>query len=294
MQKNSNKITGITFFDKMVFLFLLFIVIPGTVIYFYAHIENHWTWEDKIYAAVKSDPAIEKVGVYVHDLVSNTDFGYGQDQKFNPGSLYKVPLMMAYFKMETEDPTIDSQDFMRVTPEDRNAGQFYKPLKSLELNQPKNAWEMLEYMIEYSDNEATDILYAFVGPERMKKIFNDFNLEFSTNIDQQAISPKDFTQFLLAIYQQNFLGPYSSKMATDLLLKTQFDRGITQALIDTRVAHKFGTPKKVNGSYQLHDCGIIYTKHPYILCVMSQGKNLQSLESILKLISEYTNNEINQ
>jgi hypothetical protein len=58
---------------------------------------------------------------------------------------------------------------------------------------------------------------------------------------------------------------------------------------ETVVSHKFGVRDFGDGTVQLHDCGIVYApKVTYVLCVMTQGKNLTDLERTIGDVSRIT------
>lgn len=47
-------------------------------------------------------------------------------------------------------------------------------------------------------------------------------------------------------------------------------------------------------SRELHDCGIIYHPYrPYLLCVMTSGKDFQGLKDTIQAISTLTYQEVN-
>lgn len=62
------------------------------------------------------------------------------------------------------------------------------------------------------------------------------------------------------------------------------------------ISHKFGERQYLStGEKQLHDCGIIYIpKKPYLLCVMTRGKNFDDLANTIKLISKTVFTQITQ
>jgi hypothetical protein len=42
-----------------------------------------------------------------------------------------------------------------------------------------------------------------------------------------------------------------------------------------------------------HDCGIVYyPKHPYLLCVMTQGQDPETLENAIAEISKFTYTQV--
>jgi hypothetical protein len=63
------------------------------------------------------------------------------------------------------------------------------------------------------------------------------------------------------------------------------------------ISHKFGerelTDEKGNVVNQLHDCGIVYyPEHPYLLCIMTRGKNIDNLSRSISAISKIVYQEV--
>lgn len=246
------------------------------------------TLKTKIENAIDQATGIEDVSVYFYDFTTKEAVGVNENKQYPPASLYKVPLMMSYFKLAESKPEVTQQQFMRVTEKDENAGQFYKPKEVMPLNVPKTSDETINYMIAYSDNIATNILYNYLGEDQVRKTFNDFGIELQTKIQDQSISPKDYTKFLIALHDKTYLDPVLSDVAIDFLKKSDFKKGLQDDVPEV-IAHKFGTPPLIGKSYQLHDCGIVYVPdHPYALCVMSKGKSREQLESVVQSISHAT------
>jgi len=55
-----------------------------------------------------------------------------------------------------------------------------------------------------------------------------------------------------------------------------------------KVAHKFGERAyEESGVKQFHDCGIIYYPNkPYLLCVMTRGDDFNTLQGIVRQVSQ--------
>jgi hypothetical protein len=101
------------------------------------------------------------------------------------------------------------------------------------------------------------------------------------------------------LYGASYLNDDNSERILRYLSKSTFIDGLVAGLTKTvPVAHKFGVYEfddTVHGILthvqQLHDCGVIYhAKNPYILCIMTKGKDLPSLYKVIantsKLIYE--------
>ena len=74
-----------------------------------------------------------------------------------------------------------------------------------------------------------------------------------------------------------------------LLSQSTFQQGLVAGLpAGIVVAHKFGERGYNNPTIpdQLHDCGIVYTKKPYVICVMTQGTGYDAMAGIIAHISK--------
>ena len=75
-------------------------------------------------------------------------------------------------------------------------------------------------------------------------------------------------------------------MLEKLLSKAEFNEGLVAGVPQNiTVAHKFGERNFNNQTFQLHDCGVIYAKRPYLLCIMTKGPDFKDLSSAIKQIS---------
>ncbi|MCL5008734.1 MAG: class A beta-lactamase-related serine hydrolase [Patescibacteria group bacterium] len=106
---------------------------------------------------------LEDAGVYYRDLTDGSWTGVNEDEKFSPGSLQKVPLLIAYLKKaETEPGALDIK-IVNKDPQDENQApgseQSFKPSKIFQYNQTATVRELLQLMVSYSDNNATGVLY---------------------------------------------------------------------------------------------------------------------------------------
>src|SRR3989338_6738009 len=102
---------------------------------------------------------------------------------------------------------------------------------------------------------------------------------------QNYLSPRDMSRIFRTLYNSTYLTKSYSEQALELLTKTDFTKGIVSGVeAKIAVAHKFGEYTEYPTglldipNHQLHDCGIIYyPKKPYLLCVMTMGKNFNNL-----------------
>lgn len=148
-------------------------------------------------------------------------------------------------------------------------------------------------MIIYSDNNAYEILLANIDKTFLSNVYNDFGIILPDGGHPDSITARDFSLFLRVLYNASYLDKNYSEKALELLTETEFEGGLTLNLPkNITVAHKFGerfigTDTGQEISEELHDCGIIYYPgHPYVLCVMTKGKDFNSLALVISNISK--------
>jgi hypothetical protein len=78
-----------------------------------------------------------------------------------------------------------------------------------------------------------------------------------------------------------------SEKALQLMANSAFVKGIKAGIPDSiPVSHKYG--ESLSAKKQLHDCGIVhYPQYPYIICIMTEGDDMDSLSSTLQEISSH-------
>lgn len=75
------------------------------------------------------------------------------------------------------------------------------------------------------------------------------------------------------------------------MAQSQYRAGISAGIPQSvSIAQKYGERvNETNGSIQtveLHDCGVVYAvNHPYTVCVMTKGEDIQKLTQIIKDVS---------
>ena len=234
----------------------------------------------------KNIGVINSASFYLKEYQANDWTGINTDEKFMPGSLMKVPELIAYLKMNELKPgTLDkviSFDKTMITDRKVNFSS-----KSIQLGHQYTVRELLKYMIMYSDNNATDLLNRNIDLTVFKKVFTDLNMDAPNwSAKSYPITAKQFSVFMRTLYNGTYLNDENSEIATQLLSKCDFKEGMIAGLpIHTKVAHKFGesgTPEE----QQLSESAIIYLdNNPYVITIMTRGKDYKQLPLVIKEIS---------
>jgi len=238
-----------------------------------------------------------KISVYFRDLNNSHWTGVNENELYDPASLLKVPLMIAYYRIADDNPGILKKTIQYNNNKDENNSQAIQSAQKLIPDGWYSIDDLINRMIIYSDNNAFNLLLNYITPDDFNAVLADLSISLPPDISkiEDYISPKTYSYFFRTLYSSTYLSRQYSEQALELLSKIKFNDGLNAGLPkDFVVAHKFGErtfnkkPPK-----ELHDCGIIYyTKAPYLLCVMTRGDDIKSLQSVIKDISSVVYDDV--
>lgn len=242
---------------------------------------------EKVIAREKAAGSVSEVGVYFRDLRNGPWFGVNDDAVFTPGSLLKVPMMMAYYKRLSTDPSLAEQKLTFKAPVDY-AHQNIHVANPLIPGQEYAASQIVEHMITQSDNDAAALLYELIGGLETNRVYTELGLAAPLAGRDYDVTVQFYATFFRILYNATYLPPESSERALELLTRVEFKDGLVAGVpTSVPVAHKFGERKYESSTLtQLHDCGIVYAPNqPYTLCVMTRGENLERQADVIADIS---------
>lgn len=235
---------------------------------------------------------ILQADIFFQDLTSGVSFSAGDIIELRPGSLLKIPLVMAYYKKSETDPTIlqtkilfDQKDSLRLYEI-----QDIKPLQTLTLGQSYTIEELMSRAIMYSDNVAASLLEHYDNHEGLKRIAID--LDTPVHKDTPPLrEPRinDYAKYFRILFNATYLNEKNSTDFLKLLSKTQFKQGLVAGLPENvLISHKFGESVSPEAPeiHFLNDCGLIYkTSKPYVLCVSIKAKEEPQMAAMIAKIS---------
>lgn len=232
---------------------------------------------------------LDKASVYLKLLNSRDYITINEEDRFHPASLIKLPLLITYLQMEEKNPGTLNRKIV-FHPLQGLPNQTYNS-KKIEPEKSYAIRELLKYMIAYSDNNATYLLNENVDELAFEKMFSDFGLIVPDIHDvNYQISAKDYSVFLNVIYNGGYITIRNAEYACELLNECDFNEGMQSGLPDNiNIIHKFGEwgDRKDPSVHQLSESGIIYLdKSPYLLTIMTQGKEVAKLPSVLSNVSK--------
>ncbi len=230
----------------------------------------------------KASGVITSASVYLRDFNSGYWMNINENEKYNPGSLLKVPELIAFMKMDEKHPGLLNKKIRYDHPlvSDKHTNFLSK---SIQLGHEYTIKELLSYMITYSDNNATLLLNQQIDVAVFNNVFTDLGLPVpDSKANQYPITAKDYSLFMRALFNGSYLTIEDSEFCTSLLATCSFPEGMESGLPATiKMAHKFGEGG-FDKAPQFSESGIVYIDNrPYLLTVMTSGANMKQLPKVV-------------
>ncbi len=248
--------------------------------------------EQKISTNIKNI-GIDDYSVYFRDLTLGRWTGINENSSFSPGSMMKVAIMVAYFKQAETDPGILQKQlqYSSSTVDQVNGVPFSSP-SQLQVGKNYTVENLIEAMIINSDNGAKDVLINNIDQRSFVEVHTDLGLPNPADGGDYKITAKEYAILLRVLYNATYLSRADSEKALQILSQAKYDPGLVAGIpTGTAIAQKYGEAiddaASSNPEIVLSDCGIIYhSSHPFILCAMTKGKDLNNLNQALETISK--------
>jgi len=233
------------------------------------------------------------ISVYFRDLNNGPWFGINENEDFTPASLLKIPIMISWLKKAEFEPRL-LKKVIKYEGAIDDMLQDIPPRKAIKIGESYTVEELIHRMLAYSDNEAKNLLLMNIDADSLNRTYRDLGLDIpNIRKPEDFMSVKSYASFFRILYNASYLNKQMSELALKILSKVDFKEGLVAGVPQgTQVAHKFGE-RIFNETKQMHDCGIFYYKnYPYLLCVMTRGKDLKQLSGIIKDISHLVYSEV--
>ncbi len=243
------------------------------------------------------------LGLAALDLASDEIvFEMNADYVFPQASSIKIPIMIEVFR-QIEKGMLSLDSTIVITIEDSVGGsgrlknEFQQDVSQLQ----RTIRELLEAMIIWSDNVATNVLIRVLGKNdheagmhNVNTMLDGFGFKFTrlrrkmmdgnaVRADRENIStPLEMVRLMQKLYRNELAGEESCEMMVDILSRVK--AGMRAAVSDTsiRVAAKPGGVPGVRC-----ETGIIYLdRRPFALSVMSTYNSAELRERPTKRVTE--------
>ncbi|MGM0123220.1 beta-lactamase class A [Enterococcus sp. AZ194] len=217
----------------------------------------------------------EAIGISFYDVTTSRELSLNGDTEFKAASTSKVALaLLIADKIQEGELSLDTQ--LYYTADDYEDGTGY--IINHEIEKSYSVELLMNYMLVYSDNIATNMLYREVGDrEEARKQFRDNYLP-DLNVNGNQLTANQARDLLLHLHENYEANPVYIKIM-EWLKQTDFPIRLATNQTSDFLAHKIGSVD--NG---VHDIGFFDTEHPYILTVYSKG--LPNAEAELSSLSD--------
>jgi beta-lactamase class A len=246
---------------------------------------------------LQKDTNLTDVAIYFRDLNNGPAFGINQEKEFFPASLLKVPVMMVYYHIAEKDPHILETEIPFEATRDFGITPTILPRESIQVGSSYTIEELIHRMIVYSDNQALYLLASRIPSQEIQSLFALIGADTAILSDRDArLTVKEYAGFFRILFNSSYLSHEYSEKALKLLASTDYHDGLPAGVPEeVGVAHKFGEAGTEETERQLHDCGIVYfPNHPYLACVMTRGRDITTLKTSIRDISQFIYNKINE
>jgi beta-lactamase class A len=247
-------------------------------------------FEDSVARLVQQrteEGAATSVSVYFRDLDTGAAFSINGDTRYSPASLSKIPVLIACLKRAETHPGFLAERYRFDGASDWNEVQNLKPEQVLTPGSWYSVDELLRRMAGYSDNNAWALLFQRFSTAELDAIMHDLGVEFAEGAED-IVTVNSYGRFLRILYNASYLSKGMSEKALEYLTLEDFPQGLAAGVPKgLTIADKFGERSSEGGRVkQLHNYGIVYYPgRPYLLCVMTRGRDFARLTGVISEIS---------
>jgi beta-lactamase class A len=211
-------------------------------------------------------PYGDNFGFYFEYLPTGTSIGINANSAFHAASLFKVPVIMAYY-YGRERLNLHDDPTLTIMPNqiDKQFGSLWRRGAGTKIK----ASEAVELTLVESDNTAAKAIVPYVNQADFNAVYEGLDVNLQTDNEGALISAKNYSSILKALYFSSLLNRQDSEEILDLLTKSKFQDKIVAGIPqDVLVAHKIGDFNDDKGQQGYRDCGIVYVpRRPYVLCM---------------------------
>jgi beta-lactamase class A len=206
----------------------------------------------------------------------------------------KIPELITFYKMNEKHPGYLNTKVKYEVPLPSSKTTHFVS-KSIEVGKTYTIRELLRYMVEYSDNNATNLLNQQMDVPTFKKVFTDLGLaEPDWNANDYPVTARELSTFMKVLYNASYLNNEDSEACLELMRNCEFKEGMKAAVPENcPIVHKFGEGG-AHASPDLSETGIIFSPGgTFMLTVMVNGQDIKKLPEVIRGISALAYQQMN-
>mgnify|MGYP005851830219 FL=1 len=216
-------------------------------------------------------------GLYIVHLDSGYSFGVNENEIFQAASLIKLPVMSTMYKRyDTKNLDLDERYVLKDSDKVAGSGSFFNKPGGYQITYRN----LLLLMGKQSDNTAFKIARTLLGDDFIQREIDTIGM-VSTDLKKNETTPKDIGIFFEELWKGNIVSPRARDDILDSLTDTIYEDWLAAGIPkEVRVAHKFGREVHV-----INDAGIVFSKNPYVVVIMSKGILEKEADEIIPKIA---------
>ncbi|MEI6815870.1 MAG: serine hydrolase [Bacteroidota bacterium] len=261
--------------------------------------EDYFPLKDKINTYInehKDNNILRNASVYFRILdVPDGWFVINNEEQYNYASLMKISFAIAMLREADKNPDILNKTYYFALHGKNFKGEQKMLDHQLPPEKNYSYKELLKYALAYSDNDAAMAVLDHINLNSLQKLLSDLHLPPCDLHQEYLGSVEGYSRFFRVLYNAGYLSPDMSEFALELLSESDFNDGIVKNLDKTiKVPRKFGE-RGLDNNLELHEFGIVYYKNrPYLLGVMTKGRNYDELKKVIADISSIVFEDMNK
>ena len=231
------------------------------------------------------------VAMYYQPLDGGCALMMNETMPMLAASVIKIPIMVEAFR-QFESGRISPEETHRLEDSEKmpSCGALNRMHAGLEVTMR----DLVELMIILSDNTATNILIDRLGIEHVNDTMKGlglkqtvlrrklFDREGKARGLENTVGARDIGMLLEKMYRGTLVSETASAQMLDILKSQKLNGKMPFYLHEygIPIAHKTGEDDGIT-----HDVGIIYTRKPFILCMLSNETDVTTYERLIQNIA---------
>lgn len=230
------------------------------------------------------------IGIYYKDIKSGYSIFEGNSDVFLSAGISKLFLLIEVFR-QIDEGNIKKSDKYTLKNEDKapSIGALMSLHEGIELT----IEDLYRLMITVGDNSAFNILARMIGLDKINNTLAALGFEHS-KVNRLFFDQTEIAKGVGNYFSVTEIGDLFERMYYGQLISGEVSRGLSELLsLQQRdyiipyhfsdiipVAHQIGEDDEL-----IHDCGIIYSKNPFILCMGTNRVDVKKAESAMRDIA---------
>ncbi len=221
-------------------------------------------------------------GIWFETVNGKYKLGINEKEIFDGASLFKLPLMIAYYK-KVDSGQINPNTTYSLRYSDGASGAGI--IANMPAGTSVTYHNMIEAMGKNSDNAAFQIMGRILGWNSADKVIDEIGMT-NTSILESLTTPYDTGLLFSKLVNNKLLSNSSKDELLNFLTNTDFETLIPKGIPSgIKISHKFGTD-----TGELNDAGIIYSNSPFILVILSKDINYGEAQIEIPKLTEIVYN----